>query len=87
MQDITYQWRDTFDNDAINSLHAEAFSHALLVDDWWGQVNRHSLGWACARAGDAIVGFVNSPGMAACMPLSSTPWSPRPIGGSGSPPD
>jgi ribosomal protein S18 acetylase RimI-like enzyme len=59
MQDITYRWRDTFDNDAINSLHAEAFSHALLVDDWWGQVNRHSLGWACARGGDAIVGFVN----------------------------
>jgi GNAT superfamily N-acetyltransferase len=59
MHDITYLWRDAFDNDAVNRLHAEAFSHALLLDDWWAQVNRHSLGWVCARRHEALVGFVN----------------------------
>lgn len=52
-------WRSEFSNEEINRLHAEAFSHRLLQDDWWGQLNRHSLGWVCARAGAELVGFVN----------------------------
>lgn len=58
---IRYEWRGEFTNDAINRLHAEGFEHRLLTDDWWGQVNRHSLGWVVAYDGDELVGFVNVP--------------------------
>jgi GNAT superfamily N-acetyltransferase len=58
---IRYVWRGAFDNGAVNALHAEGFGHRLLDDDWWGQVNRHSLGWVCAWDGDELVGFVNVP--------------------------
>ncbi|RCV48443.1 GNAT family N-acetyltransferase [Marinitenerispora sediminis] len=56
---ISYEWRGRFDNTAVNALHAEGFGHAPLEDDWWAQVNRHSLGWVCAREGGELVGFVN----------------------------
>jgi ribosomal protein S18 acetylase RimI-like enzyme len=58
---IRYEWRGEFTNDALNALHAEGFGHRLLDDDWWGQVNRHSLGWVVAYDGDELVGFVNVP--------------------------
>jgi hypothetical protein len=58
---ITYEWRGAFDNAELNALHAEAFDHRVLADDWKGQVERHSLGWVCARDGDELVGFVNVP--------------------------
>lgn len=57
----SYEWRGRFTNDELNALHAEAFDHPLLDDDWWGQVNRHSLGWVCARHGGELAGFVNVP--------------------------
>ncbi len=57
--DVTYEWRGTFNNDDLNSLHAEAFEHRVLDDDWATQVNRHSLGWVCAYLGSELVGFVN----------------------------
>jgi GNAT superfamily N-acetyltransferase len=56
---ITFEWRGEFDNADLNALHAEGFDHAPLDDDWWGQVNRHSLGWVCARDAGGLVGFVN----------------------------
>jgi GNAT superfamily N-acetyltransferase len=56
---ITYEWRGRFDNAEVNALHAEGFAHRLLEDDWWGQLNQHSLGWVCARQDGALVGFVN----------------------------
>jgi GNAT superfamily N-acetyltransferase len=56
---ITYEWRANFDNTEVNALHAEGFDHAPSTDDWWTQVNRHSLGWVCAREGGELVGFVN----------------------------
>lgn len=56
---ITYEWRGHFDNPEVNALHAEGFEHRVLDDDWWGQVNKHSLGWVCAREHDDLVGFVN----------------------------
>lgn len=56
---IAYEWRGAFDNAAINALHAEAFAHRVLADDWQAQVRRHSLGWVCARDADRLVGFVN----------------------------
>jgi GNAT superfamily N-acetyltransferase len=56
---ISYKWRGHFDNGALNALHAEGFDHRVLDDDWWTQVNRHSLGWVCATRGSELVGFVN----------------------------
>lgn len=56
---IVCLWRAAFSNEAVNGLHAEAFGHRVLDDDWWGQVNRHSLGWVCAHSGSELVGFVN----------------------------
>ncbi len=53
---ITYEWRGHFDNAAINALHAEGFGHRGLDDDWWRQVNEHSLGWP------ALGNTVNSSG-------------------------
>ena len=59
--EIAYEWRGSFTNDELNALHAEAFEHRVLDDDWVGQVEQHSLGWVCARASEALVGFVNVP--------------------------
>lgn len=56
---IGYEWRGRFDNAELNRVHAEAFGHRPTDDDWWGQVNRHSLGWSCARLRGRLVGFVN----------------------------
>ena len=57
---IEYRWRGGFDNAEVEALHAEGFDHPVLTgDDWTGQVERHSLGWVCARDGDDLVGFVN----------------------------
>jgi GNAT superfamily N-acetyltransferase len=56
---VTYEWRGAFDNADVNALHAEAFGHHVLEDNWEGQVDRHSLGWVCAREGGELVGFVN----------------------------
>lgn len=58
---LTYAWRGDFDNDDVNALHAEAFGHAVLSEDWAAQVRRHSLGWVRAHEGDGrrLAGFVN----------------------------
>ena len=48
MSPYRFEWRGDFDNEVVNALHAEAFSHKLLDDDWKGQVKAHSLGWVCA---------------------------------------
>jgi ribosomal protein S18 acetylase RimI-like enzyme len=61
LENIAYEWRAAFANDEVNALHAEAFEHRLLDDDWAGQLARHSLGWVCAREAGALVGFVNVP--------------------------
>jgi GNAT superfamily N-acetyltransferase len=62
MMTITYGWRGDFTSAEANVLHAECFGHTVLGDDEWdwrGQVERHSLGWVCARDGAELVGFVN----------------------------
>ncbi|HEX7246613.1 MAG TPA: GNAT family N-acetyltransferase [Actinomycetota bacterium] len=56
---IEYAWRGSFENHEVNRLHAEGFGHGILNDDWVGQVERHSLGWVCARRNGEPVGFVN----------------------------
>jgi GNAT superfamily N-acetyltransferase len=45
----------------LNTLHAEAFAHPILIIDWIGQVQAHSLGWVTARENDELIGFVNVP--------------------------
>jgi len=57
--EIDYSWRGEFGNAEVNELHAEAFGHRVLEDDWSTQLERHSLGWVCARDGDDLIGFVN----------------------------
>ncbi|MFI9379804.1 hypothetical protein [Kutzneria sp. NPDC052558] len=52
-------WRGEFTNTEVNALHASAFSHPVTSVDWWGRVQRHSLGWVCARSAGTLVGFVN----------------------------
>ena len=55
----TYDWRGDFDNDSLGALHVEGFAHRPGATDWRARVERHSLGWVCAREDDALVGFVN----------------------------
>jgi GNAT superfamily N-acetyltransferase len=56
-----FEWRGAFDNASVNALHAEAFGHEILDEDWEGQVRAHSLGWVCAYDEAGLVGFVNVP--------------------------
>jgi GNAT superfamily N-acetyltransferase len=56
---IEYRWRGAFGNDEFHVLHAEAFETRLFDDDWVTLTERHSLGWATARADGGLVGFVN----------------------------
>ena len=56
---ITYLWRGAFGSVELDGLHAEGFGHPASGEDWWARVNRHSLGWVCAREAGALVGFVN----------------------------
>ncbi|HEY2575514.1 MAG TPA: GNAT family N-acetyltransferase [Streptosporangiaceae bacterium] len=56
---IQYEWRGAFTNDEVNALHAEGFGHRVLDEDWRAQLERHSLGWVCARDGAGLAGFVN----------------------------
>jgi GNAT superfamily N-acetyltransferase len=60
MTDFT--WRGPFTSAEVNALHAEAFGGRVFADDEWDWetlVARHSLGWAVAREGELLIGFVN----------------------------
>jgi GNAT superfamily N-acetyltransferase len=62
MAEWRVEWRGAFENAELNELHAEAFGHTVVDDDWVGQVGVHSLGWVCARDDiHGLVGFVNVP--------------------------
>jgi GNAT superfamily N-acetyltransferase len=56
---ITYGWRGPFTNAEANALHAEGFGHRCADDDWQAQLDRHSLGWVCAREDGGLAAFVN----------------------------
>jgi GNAT superfamily N-acetyltransferase len=56
---VRYTWRGGFDNAALEALHAEGFGHPAGDTDWRARLERHSLGWVCARREDALIGFVN----------------------------
>ena len=34
---LSFHWRGDFDNAEVNELHAEAFGHRVLEDDWQAQ--------------------------------------------------
>lgn len=61
MDGIDFLWRGVFENEEVNALHADAFDHGPLGDDWLRMVDRHSLGWVTARDEEGLVGFVNLP--------------------------
>ena len=48
---ITYEWRGPFSSSEVSALHAAAFDHQDAGRNWRDQVERHSLGWVCARNG------------------------------------
>ena len=59
---VEYAWRGDLRTAEVNALHAEAFDHPVYADDDWDwktQLQRHSLGWVCAREDGELVGFVN----------------------------
>lgn len=56
---VEYVWRGPFRNSDVERLHSECFGHEAGESDWVGQVERHSLGWVCARDDGALVGWVN----------------------------
>ncbi len=56
---ISYQWRGDFASAEVEALHAGGFGRACGDYDWKAQVERHSLGWVCARRGAELAGFVN----------------------------
>ncbi|WP_066589196.1 GNAT family N-acetyltransferase [Cellulomonas timonensis] len=56
---VAYGWREPFSNEEVNALHAEAFGHQPVDDDWNDRVARLSLGWVAARDDAGLVGFVN----------------------------
>ncbi|WP_432836374.1 GNAT family N-acetyltransferase [Dactylosporangium sp. CA-092794] len=58
---ISYAWRAPFTSAELSALHAEGFGHPDDREEHrWERVNRHSLGWVCARAaGGGLAGFVN----------------------------
>ena len=58
---VEYEWRGAFDSNEVETLHAEGFERKPDWGwDWRQQVERHSLGWVCARAdASSLVGWVN----------------------------
>ena len=57
--EIVTQWRGAFENIEVDTLHAQCFRHPVSDYDWWGKLNRYSLGWVCTRHAEELVGFVN----------------------------
>ena len=58
-QMVEYVWRGAFDSGEVEQLHAACFDREPSVWDWAGQVERHSLGWVCARDEGTLIGWVN----------------------------
>jgi hypothetical protein len=56
---IIYQWRGDFASAEVEALHTGGFGRARGDYDWKAQVERHSLGWVCARCAGELAGFVN----------------------------
>ncbi|MFI7547553.1 GNAT family N-acetyltransferase [Actinoplanes sp. NPDC049599] len=55
----TYGWRADFANADLDTLHAAGFGYAAQGLDWRSRLDRHSVGWVCARREGTLIGFVN----------------------------
>lgn len=53
------EWRGEFVSAEVEALHAAGFGHEPTNYDWLAQVQKHSLGWVCARNETRLVGFLN----------------------------
>ncbi|MGP3971601.1 GNAT family N-acetyltransferase [Streptomyces sp. 6N223] len=60
-EETEFVWRGDVDNAALEALHGEGFGHEPVPYGWRAQLERHSLGWVCARRlpSGRLVGFVN----------------------------
>lgn len=56
---VDYAWRGAADDFELDWLHAEAFDHPPAAAQWHRQLEKHSLGWVCARLEEELVGFAN----------------------------
>ncbi|MFJ8623316.1 GNAT family N-acetyltransferase [Kitasatospora sp. NPDC093550] len=56
---IDDEWRGDFDDTDLDALHADGFGHPVTRTPWRERLERHSLGWLCAREDGSLVGFVN----------------------------
>ncbi|MFJ1702942.1 GNAT family N-acetyltransferase [Kitasatospora sp. NPDC088346] len=56
---IDYEWRGEVDDAALAHLHGEGFGHPGEDVGRRARLERHSLGWVCARLAGRLVGFVN----------------------------
>ena len=57
---VEFSWRDPFDSDEVERLHAECFGREPSFEwNWYQQCDEHSLGWVCARESSKLVGWVN----------------------------
>ena len=58
---VEYEWRGSFGTEEVETLHAEGFTRSPDGTwDWRQQVERHSLGWVCARdEATRLIGWVN----------------------------
>jgi hypothetical protein len=57
-----YEWRGSFTNAEVNTLHAEAFGTRVFSETEWNWIDltqKHSLGWVTARRQGNLLGFVN----------------------------
>ncbi|AUY53293.1 GNAT family N-acetyltransferase [Streptomyces sp. CB01881] len=70
-----YTWRDAFTDDELDALHAEGFGHPRQSVGWRARVERHSLGWVCARplADGPLTAGPLADGPLAAGPLTVTP--------------
>ncbi len=59
---VSIEWCGEFEGDEVERLHVAAFGSGRQPEDgadWTDGVRRYSLGWCTARAGGALIGFLN----------------------------
>jgi len=62
-REIVYRERSAVDDEALSTLHGRAFgSTNIVVIPWQSRLERWSVSWVSAYAGDRLVGFVNVAG-------------------------
>ncbi|GGM21513.1 GNAT family N-acetyltransferase [Dactylosporangium sucinum] len=54
---LSYEWRGDFGDPEVAALHAGSFGPGGR-DAWRERLERHALGWVCARDDGELVGFV-----------------------------